>query len=352
MPPPRNSRRLSRALVALLVLAVTVGAAPGMSLGAEEELQEARRELRETRERIRSRAEMLRNLQRDLNRLATEMSQNQGQILRADQRLAELQGSVLVLELEMATLQAQLDERNREAFISGPSSPVLYLLTATSAAEGAARVSILSEMNRRDEVLAVSVEQARERLSRARAEQARLQLSRELALRQLEIQRLELREKLERSRELYEELGAHREEVLATISRLRPFGVCPVGFPHAVGDNFGIWVHRTEKDGGDHVHQGNDIMAPAGTPIFAPFDGTAVSATNKIGGIAVKVFGEYGYVYNAHLSRFGQLGSVEQGDVVGYVGSTGNAGGPHDHFEWHPNNGPAVDPYPFLLLVC
>jgi murein DD-endopeptidase MepM/ murein hydrolase activator NlpD len=352
MTPRRSSRRLSRALVALLVLAVALGAAPGVGLGQEEELRETQRELRETRERMHDRADQLHALQRDMNRLATEIARNEDQIHRSNERLAELEVTVAEIESQMAVLQSQLDERNREALIAGPSSPVLYLLTATSAAEAAARVSILSEMNRRDEVLAAAVEETRERLSRAKAEQVRLQLARELAMRQLEIQEQELSEKMERSRELFEQLGAHREVLLDTISRLRPFAVCPVGTPHAVSDSFGIWVHRTEENGGDHVHQGNDIMAPMGTPIYAPFDGTAVTATNKIGGMAVKVFGEYGYVYNAHLSRFGQLGAVEQGDVIGYVGATGNAGGPHDHFEWHPNGGAAVDPYPFLMIVC
>jgi murein DD-endopeptidase MepM/ murein hydrolase activator NlpD len=352
MTPRRSSRRLSRALVALLVLAVALGAAPGVGLGQEEELRETQRELRETRERMHDRADQLHALQRDMNRLATEISRNRDRIHRADERLAELEGSVAEIESLMAVLQSQLDERNREALIAGPSSPVLYLLTATSAAEAAARVSILSEMNRRDEVLAAAVEETRERLSRAKAEQVRLQLARELAMRLLEIQERELSEKMDRAQEIFDELGEQREELLVTISRLRPFGVCPVGDPHAVGDNFGIWVHRTEENGGDHIHQGNDIMAPMGTPIYAPFDGTAVTATNKIGGMAVKVFGEYGYVYNAHLSRFGQLGTVETGDVIGYVGATGNAGGPHDHFEWHPNGGVAADPYPFLMIVC
>lgn len=67
---------------------------------------------------------------------------------------------------------------------------------------------------------------------------------------------------------------------------------------------FGVWVHRSKKWGGDHIHQGDDIMSPEGAPIVAPFDGTATDATNHIGGIAVKVDGKYGYVYNAHLSAW------------------------------------------------
>ena len=62
--------------------------------------------------------------------------------------------------------------------------------------------------------------------------------------------------------------------------------------------------------------------------------------------------GDAGYVYNAHLIGLERLGWVETGDVVGYVGATGDATAPHDHLEWHPWDGDAVDPYPLLVAAC
>jgi murein DD-endopeptidase MepM/ murein hydrolase activator NlpD len=144
-----------------------------------------------------------------------------------------------------------------------------------------------------------------------------------------------------------------------------PLSLCPVAQPHAYGDTFGAPRYA----GGYHPHAGVDILAPRGTPIYAPFPGTASADPNGLGGNAVIVSGSAGWVYNAHLDSYGHLGSVSAGTVIGYVGDTGDArGGPtHDHFEWHPNVipanpyrsaygstviGGAIDPYPYLNQVC
>lgn len=334
------------------VLSMSLLLAWAIPSAADTGLQHARNDLTQTKQQIRARAAKLRDLQRELNRLATEISRNGSAIAHAEARTAKLERGVAALTARDELLHARLAERSRETYILGPGAPILYLLSATSAADAVSRISFLDEMTRRDALLAMNVQRTASRLAAARGEQVRTAHAIDLANDRIAEARHRLNRTLARSRRLFEQLQQHKTAVLYEISRIRPFAVCPVHGPHAVADDFGIWVHHPKDEGGDHIHQGNDISAPLGTPIVAPFDGIAAVATNKIGGLAVKVFGQFGYVYNAHLSRFGTLGSVTKGTVVGYVGATGNAGGPHDHFEWHPGGGPAVDPHAFLLQVC
>lgn len=128
------------------------------------------------------------------------------------------------------------------------------------------------------------------------------------------------------------------------------FRVCPVPSFTTINDNFGYIVRLPHVP--VHVHQGSDVGAPSGSPILAPFDGYVSSSRSKLGGLEIRVFGDAGYVYNAHASSVARYGWVHAGAVVGYVGITGDATGPHDHLEWHPNDGPAVDPYPLLAAAC
>jgi peptidase M23-like protein len=145
-------------------------------------------------------------------------------------------------------------------------------------------------------------------------------------------------------------LQNRRQELIEWLDIWGVFRVCPVDQPSVVADNYGILVDLPGVP--EHIHRGNDITAPWGTPIRAPFDGYAWSGSSWLGGLEVRVRGDRGYVFNAHLATFGQLGDVKAGDIVGYVGSGGDATTPHDHFEWHPWDGSAVDPNPYLSVVC
>ena len=87
------------------------------------------------------------------------------------------------------------------------------------------------------------------------------------------------------------------------------------------------------------MHRGTDFAAPAGTPIMASGDGVVTRARWCGGGgncIKIKHNTTYSTVY-AHLSKFAKSIKagvrVRQGQIIGYVGSTGMSTGPHLHYE-------------------
>lgn len=92
------------------------------------------------------------------------------------------------------------------------------------------------------------------------------------------------------------------------------------------------------------------MIAPSGTPLYAVVSGSVQFKQTSLGGNSVWLAGSDGarYFY-AHLSRFeGSSRSVSAGELIGYVGATGNTTTNHLHFEVHPGGGAAVNPYPYV----
>lgn len=141
------------------------------------------------------------------------------------------------------------------------------------------------------------------------------------------------------------------EKQMAATPETIPGFVFPVAGPTSFVSSFGYC-----RDGCARAHQGNDLFARAGTPVVAVEDGWVEKVgTNALGGLTVWTRGRSGYrYYYAHLRDWAPLVAGQEitaGTVVGTVGNTGNAIGTssHLHFEIHPGNAPAIDPYPVLL---
>ena len=105
---------------------------------------------------------------------------------------------------------------------------------------------------------------------------------------------------------------------------------------------------------GGRRHEGIDIFAPRGTPVVSTTRGLVTRVgTNRLGGQVVWVFGPgLEWHYYAHLDQYGAFrpgDMVTAGDVLGYVGRTGNASGTPFHLHYGIyRHGTAVNPYPRL----
>lgn len=101
-------------------------------------------------------------------------------------------------------------------------------------------------------------------------------------------------------------------------------------------------------------HTGLDFAAPSGTPVKSVANGVVTEAgyDGSYGNKVVIRHEDGTELWYAHLSGFdAQVGdSVSGGDVIGYVGSTGNSTGPHLHLEVRPGAGDAVDPHEALVV--
>lgn len=338
-------------------------------------------------------------IQQRLNEAAFEVDALEGVVEQTTVQLMEVRDRLMRARARYERVRERLNERAAAAFIAGPGSDLEFFLGSTSLAELSDRLEFVDAVAESDAALAQQVENLGNQLVVDEAELQSLQEKQRANLEEAEAQEAAVAADLQRQQELRNAIAAKfaeartiardleqdREAWLEELRERRAAAVaagghaavampagyegilqaCPVGQPRGFGDGFGA----PRYVGGYHPHAGVDIVAPEGTPIYAAFGGYARDATNLYGGKSVIVEGQYGYVYNAHMSQIGKLGPVAAGDIIGYVGSDGLAGGttPHNHFEFRPDVipagwpesyygysvvGSAINPYPLLVAAC
>jgi murein DD-endopeptidase MepM/ murein hydrolase activator NlpD len=320
-------------------------------LGAVQSDLDARRaELLRVRDRLEVARDRLERIRRELGTARRVLAARLVEIYKSDTPDAV----TVVLEsdgfadlLERTEYLDRINDQDRAAVdrvkvLKGKAQQQTDLLAAL---EHRAQVAAAAVLRRRDELAG-----ARDQLVASRSDLRSARNEKAVALRSVRAKHAELQEDLDA-------LEAEQARVQAALRGAggRAFG--PGAGPIRQGSGRLIWpvngpitgVFGEPRPG--HFHAGVDISAPTGTPIRAADSGRVV-LMGFVGG-----YGNYTCVQHTasmstcygHQSRFGTSNgaSVRQGQVIGYVGSTGHSTGPHLHFEVRINGTP-VNPMGYL----
>lgn len=378
---------MRRVLAAVLMMLLAV---PAYAAVTEADIERAEQRMREAQARADSLARQLEDAYVRQVQLEDEIANLTSAIERTQVRLEEAEAEVEKLAVEM--------------YIGSTSSVALVALlgsddSASAGLEYVRRVTGIEDASIANlKATRAELERQTERLADARAEQEKV--TQELAALAAEAEAtlvaasedyqmlVEQRRREEEERRRREEEERRRREEQArlaaaaatstTTTTTAPSGggsdqtsesppttqpsppsgggaACPVQGPVSFVDSWGA-----ARSGG-RAHQGVDMMAARGTPVAAIYDGTITrtGSGSALGGITIWMRSNAGdSFYYAHLDSIADGISsgvkVSAGQIIGYVGSTGNASAayPHLHFEYHPGGGGAVNPYPLVKSIC
>lgn len=352
-----------RVLIVVSLVAL-VGSLFPIASGAvsESEVDEACADSREQLEAYRA-------AQGEFEEAALDYEEALNDVAALEHRQGRIQTSVESHSEDLVVVQDQLEEQAVQMYMLGgfnnpgiifSASSVDQVMTTTeflnSATVGGQQsindlVAAKSELTRYQDELAV----VHDELEEAQA------LALEIVERQEESMEAEQQAYAELS-DRCQELTSQREQELAEArarAEQRASGSVQVGSficPFTPGRTSFIDSWGFPRSGG-RSHKGVDMFAARGEPMYAVQAGTATSSSNSLGGITVHLRADTGFAYYyAHLDSRAFSGSkqVEQGEVIGYNGNSGNARGtsPHLHFEIRPGGGGPVNPYPTVRGVC
>ncbi len=385
--PMCGPRRGRRVVLAAAVLAGTALAGSGAGLGQPETARG-----QDLQGQVNEKRAQLEDAQRKEGVLTTEISEYTSKLRRLEREVAELRNREAVVQEELDAKQAELDgERTRLAVLrerlrrsirlledrlvaiykSDEPDVLAVVLQSDGFADLLARYEYLSRIEEQDSEIVGRVRDLKEETLRAvelvrEARDVIAEKRRVLASTrsQLESRESELSAVRSDRRETLAGVETHIERLEGNITGLEgqiqsqlqavPAAPLPAG-PIQGGSAGFIWPISGPVTSGfgqrwGRLHAGVDISSPAGTPIRAAKAGSIVLAS-PYGG-----YGNYTCISHggglstcyAHQSRYAVTsGSVEQGQVIGYVGCTGSCFGNHLHFEVRINGSP-VDPMGYL----
>lgn len=301
-----------------------------------------------------------------------ELERIQGQLYTLNYRIDKLGAAITEYGTNVDNLQTRARDLVVDAYMTGNSNAMTTAFTAGNIQDLITSQALYDRATTRD----------LDELDQLGAVQRQMdRLTDELAIKEAEVERLEtdqavvvgnlatLREKADKAHaeakakyaSVYAKYKARlAREAAAAAARASGAGagipsqtkgvVCPVAGPNYFINSWGY-----PRSGG-RTHKGTDVMAAYNTPLVAMNSGTVRLNSHSLGGKQTYVYGDDGITYYyAHLSKWpGGLSTgqrVNKGQIIGYVGTSGNAAVPHLHLGMIAG-GIYVNPYPTIRPVC
>ena len=320
--------------------------------------------------------------QSSLEHLESELARQRERLAQLTALLKQQTRRLVRLQRQYARAVAVLEQRVRDAYISEPPDALAFIVSASSFSEIIDNYEFVQRIGAQDRRIAHEVQEAKEDAAAERQATVRTK-----ALTTATVSVISAR--TEEARQVRDRLAARRNDVvaakslkqsaLADLGASRMHDVAEVESLAAESASLAAAIQSAQASAGSsgtgapsaagfiwpvngpvvsgfgmrfgRMHEGIDIAASSGTPIYAAAAGTVIHA-GWLGGYGNLVVVDHGnglstaYAHaSAILVGLGQ--QVSQGETLSLVGSTGNSSGPHLHFEVRVN-GSAVDPLFYL----
>jgi murein DD-endopeptidase MepM/ murein hydrolase activator NlpD len=270
--------------------------------------------------------------------------------------VSEIEQRIRDLEADRAELQARVAAAATRLYMTSDTDTLEVLLSSESFADLAGRSQTLAHIGELDSDAFAELEQTQQELASLQAElsgkaeeltSAKGRLDSETATLQARFN--EVASEYDR---LKQKLAAERAAAFPNGAYISASGkACPIAAANSFIDSWGY-----PRSGG-RTHEGTDMMAAMGAPVVAITDGRITFAgVGTTAGNWLILSGDdgNGYWYMHNRENLVTGGRVKAGEQIATVGDTGNAlgGPPHVHFEFHPDGGGPVNPYPLLAGIC
>lgn len=285
--------------------------------------------------------------QKELDRLVASYEAGQTALETLSKEIVVAEARHGELESQLVAVQDNINKRASSNYRSGPTQLVNVLMGARTFRQLTTAMDLFEEVSIADSQTLNNVRQLKEETARLKTELDAKKIDEQRAVEALKKRQRDMQGSLAGLARQYEAVKSQLDSTKAGFA-------FPVKAPYSFVDTF------LAPRAGYRKHEGVDIFALSGTPVLAVVNGVIENkGVNPLGGnkLWVRSPGDNWSYYYAHLAGYAPGISngtrVKKGQVIGYVGNTGNARTTpaHLHFETHVPSGAATNPYPILKRV-